>query len=387
MFQRRGRGCSSHFQSVELHGDWLRPRGVFRRQRYARTSVRRSASGPERSNRIRPLEQFTKFECDWPWTQSCQGGNRRYGGRGRLVSGSGRHRYGNRIPQTRGPHRRATKENPDRRNESLHSSSRQSRSAPLGQLRCFAYQDYRSRSHAKNARGQASHRNQSRHRWRPCKRGPSRRGKYHYHRRVDVAARRRFDRWQASPRSSGECCRLDGPRVTRRDVRSFLRSFGGRSTPQPVPGFFVVPLRRWFEIAGPWREVLTNNVFVKRHAKPWAIRHVNKPTLNNWGTDAFLHERRPPRHIERVMLHRQKILGRRGTVHVRHATNRSSRKVHCHRHAKFLRHVADLVRLENSARRCKVRMDLANGVVFAQHAKRFLQINILARENWRGALL
>jgi len=47
--------------------------------------------------------------------------------------------------------------------------------------------------------------------------------------------------------------------------------------------------------------------------------------------------------------------------------------------AKFLRHVADLVRLENSAGRCKFRMDLADGVVFATDRK-VPSINIQNRQ-------
>ena len=74
-------------------------------------------------------------------------------------------------------------------------------------------------------------------------------------------------------------------------------------------------------------------------------------------------------------------------MHVRHATNWCPGKVHGHRYSIFLGQVADLVRFQDAARCRKIRVNLADGMPFAQHAKRLFQVNILAGENRRGTLV
>ena len=88
-----------------------------------------------------------------------------------------------------------------------------------------------------------------------------------------------------------------------------------------------------------------------------------------------------------MILQSQKILGGGGAMHVRHTTNRCSRKVHGHRYAIFLGHVSDLVRFEDAARGRKIGVNLADCMLFAQNMKWFLQVNVFAGEDGGGAFL
>ena len=71
-----------------------------------------------------------------------------------------------------------------------------------------------------------------------------------------------------------------------------------------------------------------------------------------------------------MILESQEILRGRSAMHVRHATNWCPGKVHGHRYSIFLGQVADLVRFQDAARCRKIRVNLADGMPFAQHAKR-----------------
>ena len=88
-----------------------------------------------------------------------------------------------------------------------------------------------------------------------------------------------------------------------------------------------------------------------------------------------------------MVFQREEILRRSRTVHISHAAHRSSGKVHCHGHAIFFGHVANFVGLKNSARRCEVRMNLADSVFLAEHTEWFLEKDIFAGQDWRGALI
>src|SRR5579864_5107652 len=88
-----------------------------------------------------------------------------------------------------------------------------------------------------------------------------------------------------------------------------------------------------------------------------------------------------------MILERQKVLRASGTVHVSHARHRSTRKMQCHRYAVLFRHVADLMRLEDATGGCKVRLNLAHRMSFAEDPERLLQINIFSSENRSRTLI
>jgi hypothetical protein len=137
-------------------------------------------------------------------------------------------------------------------------------------------------------------------------------------------------------------------------------------TPKAIPGALVVPLRSGFEIAGTWRQILTDYVLVEGYAKARTIRHLNEPALDNGLADSFLDKRRPPRHVERMVFESEEILRCRCAMGVRHTADRRSREVHCHWYSIFLGHVSDFVGFKDPARGGEVRMNLADSVVFAE---------------------
>ena len=143
-----------------------------------------------------------------------------------------------------------------------------------------------------------------------------------------------------------------------------------RLTPEAIPGTFVVPLRSRFEIAGTRRQMLTDYVLVEGYAKARTIRHLNEPALDNGSADSFLDQRRPPRHVERMVFESEEILRCRCAMGVRHTADRRSREVHCHRYAIFFGHVSDFVRFKDTAGGGKVRMNFADSVVFAKDPER-----------------
>ena len=159
---------------------------------------------------------------------------------------------------------------------------------------------------------------------------------------------------------------------------NFVRA---KLAPKPIPGPFLVPLRSRIKITSPRRQMLLHHIIIQSHTQPRPLRNINPPVIDQWGIHLLLHHRRPPGHIQRMILQRQKILRSRRAVHIRHATHRSSRKVHRHRDAILFSHVADLVGLQNPARSRQIRMNLAHRMFLAQHLKRLFQINILARKN------
>ena len=72
------------------------------------------------------------------------------------------------------------------------------------------------------------------------------------------------------------------------------------------------------------------------------------PALIDDGRLNTLHHRRPPRHIERVILQHQEIQSGCGAVNAGRAVDRRTGVVHCHRDT-FPSHVADFMRFEYSA--------------------------------------
>src|ERR1041385_6577694 len=83
----------------------------------------------------------------------------------------------------------------------------------------------------------------------------------------------------------------------------------------------------------------------------------------------------------------EKILSGGCTMHVCHATDGSSREVHRHGNGKFFGHVADFVRLENSAGGREVGMYFADGMLLAQPTEWLFQIDVFSGQNWRGTLI
>jgi len=148
-------------------------------------------------------------------------------------------------------------------------------------------------------------------------------------------------------RSSGECCRIGGPR--RGEVRSFLLFSLGRFNSTIGPRIFRCPLRR-----------CSNSRFLARGADGQRLRSESRPAraigtsinrAENWAlVPSCTREDHQAHRASDAPLPENS--GCCGTNAHSPCHNRSP-QVHCHRHAKFLRHVADLVRLENSAGRCK----------------------------------
>ena len=64
---------------------------------------------------------------------------------------------------------------------------------------------------------------------------------------------------------------------------NYLAAAAPNLTPQPVPGPFLVPLRRRLEISRPRSQMRPYHVLIERHAEPGPIRHFNP---------AMIHDRR-----------------------------------------------------------------------------------------------
>ena len=111
----------------------------------------------------------------------------------------------------------------------------------------------------------------------------------------------------------------------------------------------MVPLSCGLEVAGAGSEVLADYVVIECDAEAGPIRNFNPSMIDNWRFGVLLHHRRPPGNIERVIFKREEVQGRGRAMHVGHTTDRSTGKVHCHGYTIFFCHVADLVRLQDSA--------------------------------------
>src|SRR5260370_23469274 len=135
-------------------------------------------------------------------------------------------------------------------------------------------------------------------------------------------------------------------------------------TPQPVPGSLVIPFRCWIKIAGAGREMLAHHFVIQAHTQARPIRDFNPSVIDDRCLHIFLHQGRPPGHVEGMVLKGQEIFCGRGAVNIGHTTDRSASKVHGHGHAVFLGHVSDFVGLEDSAGSFKIGMNLADGMPF-----------------------
>jgi hypothetical protein len=78
-----------------------------------------------------------------------------------------------------------------------------------------------------------------------------------------------------------------------------------------------------------------------------------------------------------VILENQEVLrsGRAGDAG--EATHRRAGHVHDHRHAVLLRHIPDLVRLEDSTRRLQIRLNDIDRMLAAQDLEGFLEVDVL----------
>jgi hypothetical protein len=133
------------------------------------------------------------------------------------------------------------------------------------------------------------------------------------------------------------------------------------------------------------RQMLAHDVLVERDAEAGFVGHRDEAFVDDGLFDAF-HQILPPGDIQRVILACQEILGRGGAVHAGQRADRQAGIVHGHRDSVFHGGVADLMGLEDAAGGGDIRMNLADCVLLAQVDETFLQVDIFAGENGRGAL-
>ena len=96
----------------------------------------------------------------------------------------------------------------------------------------------------------------------------------------------------------------------------------------------------------------------------------------------------PPVHVDRVILERHEIFGGDRDVGRRHRGDRALRHVDGHGDAVVLRHVADLLGLEDAARGQQVRVDDRDAAALEQRLEAFLEVDVLAgADRHRGASL
>ena len=127
----------------------------------------------------------------------------------------------------------------------------------------------------------------------------------------------------------------------------------------------MIPERSGLEIAGARFQVLPDYTLVESYTKTGSVRHIDPTVVDDRGFRSFFHYRGPPRHIKGVVLECQEVPSSSGTMHIRHATNRSSREVHGHGHAVIFGQVSDLVSFQDAAGSSEIRMDLAHCVPLA----------------------
>src|SRR6267143_5045741 len=151
--------------------------------------------------------------------------------------------------------------------------------------------------------------------------------------------------------------------------------------PQPVPRAFLIPLRSGFEIIGSGSHVVSHFILIQSDTEPRAVRNGYPAAIDNRWFDALDDQRGPPGYVKRMVLKRQKVLGCSRTVHVRHAGDRGAGKVQSHGDAVLLGHVADLVRLEDTAGCSEVRLNLADGMLVTKYSERLFQVDVLSRED------
>ena len=132
---------------------------------------------------------------------------------------------------------------------------------------------------------------------------------------------------------------------------------------------------------------MPNYVFVQSHSEARPVGDSDPTTTHYRCAGVFLRQRGLPGNIQGVILQRQKILRGGSTVHVCHATDRSSGKVHSHRHSAFFGHIPNFVSLENSACGRQIGMNFADCVLFTKHSEWFFQVNVLSGEDGSRALI
>ena len=123
-----------------------------------------------------------------------------------------------------------------------------------------------------------------------------------------------------------------------------------RHAPEPVPGTFLVPHGSRFEEAGVRHQMPAHHIFIERYAQSRFIGHGNEAFVDDGLVDAF-HQVLPPGHIQRVIFAREEILGGRGAVHAGQRADRQTGVVHGHGDAILHRGIADLMGLQDAARR------------------------------------
>src|SRR5215467_726409 len=60
------------------------------------------------------------------------------------------------------------------------------------------------------------------------------------------------------------------------------------STPQAIPGMFMVPLRGWFKVAASGSKVLSDDIFIQGDSQPRPIRHFDPSVTHNRSLRIFL---------------------------------------------------------------------------------------------------
>src|ERR1039458_2920312 len=146
LFQRRGRGCSSHIEPVELHPDGFRSSHVLRREGDPWSTKRWFVVGAEGSHCRRSGKQ-QPVRWGWPWNEGGEGTDRRNGGGSRLASRPIGHGVGEGLPAARRSDRHASQGPPQPRDGGCHSASGEPCSASAHSLQPGEIEDLARRRH------------------------------------------------------------------------------------------------------------------------------------------------------------------------------------------------------------------------------------------------
>src|SRR5579885_318242 len=119
------------------------------------------------------------------------------------------------------------------------------------------------------------------------------------------------------------------------------------STPQPVVGAVLVPLRGGLEPAR-LRQVLLHGFLVQGHTQARLVGHGDEAVVDDGLLHPF-HQVVPEGHIHGVIFQHQEIFGRGGAVHVGERADGGAGVMHGHGYAELLRGVTDLLGFQNSA--------------------------------------
>src|SRR5215468_9576472 len=81
-----------------------------------------------------------------------------------------------------------------------------------------------------------------------------------------------------------------------------LCSHAAALAPEAIPGALLIPLRCGFEVSSAGRQMLAHYLFVEGDAQAWTIGNIDPAMIDDRCLHSLLDERRPPWHIQRMVL-------------------------------------------------------------------------------------